>query len=86
MEKLKLEKSFREYVKDVFGEKSLKEFAGSELEGLCVSFLLKQFLLKRSEIMTILEKYSIFLEKEGYTDTDWRAEPPTAIDKFMLNL
>lgn len=30
----------------------------------------------------LLEKYSLFLEKYGYMDVDWRAEEPTAIDRF----
>lgn len=37
----------------------------------------------RSGIITLLEKYSQFLEEEGYLDTDWKTEPPFAIDKFM---
>jgi hypothetical protein len=31
----------------------------------------------------ILESYSLFLTKNGYMDTDWKDEPPTAIDEFM---
>lgn len=31
----------------------------------------------------LLEKYSMFLEAQGYLDTDWRAEHPTAIDEFI---
>lgn len=38
---------------------------------------------QRSEIMSWLEKYSMFLTKNGYMDTDWKDEPPTAIDEFM---
>lgn len=30
-----------------------------------------------------LEKYSIFLEKNGYMDIDWRTEEPFAIDEFL---
>lgn len=40
-------------------------------------------LLRRSEKIELLERYSLFLEQRGYTDIDWRAEPPYAIDEFM---
>jgi hypothetical protein len=30
-----------------------------------------------------LNNYSNFLEKNGYLDSDWREEEPTAIDKFL---
>ncbi len=41
---------------------------------------------KRGEIITLLEKYSIFLQDSGYLDTDWNTEPPFAIDEFMKTL
>jgi len=31
----------------------------------------------------LLTLYSERLEKHGYTDSDWRDEKPTAIDKFF---
>lgn len=31
----------------------------------------------------LLQQYSEFLEKNGYLDTDWREEKPTAIDRFL---
>ena len=37
----------------------------------------------RSDNMILLESYSLFLEKNGYLDIDWRAEEPFAIDEFM---
>lgn len=40
----------------------------------------------RSGQISFLEKYSQFLEDEGYLDVDWRTEPPFAIDKFMAKL
>lgn len=40
-------------------------------------------LLKHSEKIELLEKYSLFLEENGYTDIDWRTEEPFAIDEFM---
>ena len=36
--------------------------------------------------LDLLNKYSLFLEKQGYMDTDWRAEEPFAIDEFMKSL
>ena len=36
----------------------------------------------RSDEMILLEAYSLFLEKNGYLDTDWRADS-SAIDEFM---
>jgi len=40
--------------------------------------------LKRlQDIESLLTKYSEFLEASGYTDSDWREEEPTAINKFM---
>lgn len=38
---------------------------------------------ERTTRIMLLELYSHFLEDEGYTDIDWRAEHPTAIDKFI---
>jgi hypothetical protein len=43
-------------------------------------------LKERSDQITLLEKYSIFLQAEGYLDTDWNTEPPYAIDTFMDKL
>ena len=40
----------------------------------------------RSDKMILLEAYSLFLEKNGYLDTDWRAEEPFAIDEFMKQI
>jgi DNA-directed RNA polymerase subunit F len=31
----------------------------------------------------LLKEYSVFLEKYGYLDTDWREEKPTAVKRFM---
>lgn len=31
----------------------------------------------------LLEKYSEWLSKNGYMDTDWKDESPTAIDQFL---
>ena len=35
------------------------------------------------EQIDLLEKFCRFLEKEGYIDSDWWAEKPTAIEKFQ---
>jgi hypothetical protein len=40
-------------------------------------------LRKRSDDLTLLDKYTKFLLKHGYCDTDVYDEPPTAIDEFM---
>lgn len=34
----------------------------------------------------LLEKYSVWLTKHGYMDTDWKDEPPFAIDEFLKTL
>ncbi len=48
---------------------------------------LKKFIrMHRNEVLTILEKYSEWLEEQGYTDNDWRAEPPFAIDEFIKEI
>lgn len=43
----------------------------------------KEKLQKRIAEIELLEAYSLFLEKNGYMDIDWRAEPPYAIDEFL---
>lgn len=48
---------------------------------------LKKFIwTHRSDIIEILEKYSLFLEEQGFMDIDWRTEPPFAIDEFLKTL
>lgn len=42
-----------------------------------------QPLKTRSQKIELLEAYSLFLEKDGYMDIDWRAEEPYAIDEFL---
>lgn len=34
----------------------------------------------------LLEKYSMWLCKHGYMDTDWKDEEPKAIDEFLKTL
>lgn len=41
---------------------------------------------KRSDNIELLEKYSNWLMKNGYLDTDWQSEPPYAIDEFLKTL
>jgi len=43
----------------------------------------KEMLFDRTYKIELLEKYSLFLEQHGYTDTDWRVEEPFAIDEFL---
>jgi len=40
-------------------------------------------LAERSEKIGLLNKYSEFLTKSGYMDTDWKDEEPYAIDTFL---
>jgi hypothetical protein len=42
-----------------------------------------ELLNEKAEIASTLEEYSIFLSKNGYMDTDWIDEQPTAIDEFL---
>jgi len=37
----------------------------------------------RSEKILLLERYSLWLTKKGYMDTDWKDEEPFAIDEFL---
>lgn len=39
--------------------------------------------MTRNEAAELLEAYTLFLQKEGYLDTDATCEEPTAIDQFM---
>jgi len=38
---------------------------------------------ERSKKIDLLERYSLWLETQGYMDVDWRTEPPYAIDEFL---
>jgi hypothetical protein len=40
-------------------------------------------MFERHSETVLLEAYTLFLEDQGYTDTDWRAEEPFAIDEFF---
>ena len=40
----------------------------------------------QSDVITLLEKYSVWLMHHGYMDTDWKDEEPFAIDEFMIEL
>lgn len=40
-------------------------------------------LKRRSDLITLLEHYSRWLEQHGYLDTDWRTEAPFAIDEYL---
>lgn len=37
-----------------------------------------------SRDLILLEEFCRFLESAGYIDSDWYAEEPTAIDRFIL--
>lgn len=38
---------------------------------------------KRNDEIELLEAYSKYLMEHGYLDTDWKDEPPYAIDEFL---
>lgn len=42
--------------------------------------------MEKNEIIELLEKYSFWLNANGYMDTDWKDGEPYAIDKFMKQL
>jgi hypothetical protein len=43
-------------------------------------------LQERHDIINLLERYSLFLENEGYLDIDWKVEEPYAIDEFLKTI
>ena len=45
--------------------------------------IMENTLQNRSDKIKFLEEYSLFLEKNGYMDTNWRVEEPFAIDEFL---
>jgi len=57
----KLELAFRQHTKEVLGENAVKEFAGSELEALCVTFIQKQ-----GQLLPLVD---VSLPKETFTCT-----------------
>jgi len=72
------------------------EFAQSEVDRSCKEqrenimkelkvkeALKKEALTLRSNKIELLEEYSMWLTKHGYTDTDWKDEEPFAIDEFL---
>lgn len=42
---------------------------------------LTEYLKERSDKINLLYDYSVWLEKQGYLDTDWREE--NAIDEYL---
>lgn len=44
---------------------------------------MNNYIITKSEKIALLENYSTFLAANGYMDSDWREEPPYAIDEFM---
>lgn len=39
-----------------------------------------------NDALELLERYSKFLEEEGYMDNDWWSEEPKAIDEFIKTI
>lgn len=46
----------------------------------------KDRLFEHSKTIELLDKYSLWLTKNNYMDTDWKDEEPFAIDEFMKTL
>ena len=44
---------------------------------------IKEKLDRSFEKVDLLDRYSRFLEKHGYTDTDWWQEKPTSVETFL---
>lgn len=44
---------------------------------------LENRLKTRNDLINLLNEYSLFLEKEGYLDIDYKTEEPFAVDKFI---
>lgn len=42
--------------------------------------------MNKEEIYNLLDKYSDWLHKEGYIDSDYYTEEPHAVDAFMETL
>ena len=73
---------------DYFTDKGLKPFKGtfcwlSEYDKPV--FWYKE-VDQRTYDINLLDKYSIWLCKNGYIDTDYKDEPPFAIDEFLKTL
>jgi hypothetical protein len=67
-----------------YGYHTAKDEAdGIRSMGYGTRFMKENEVIIRNAKIELLEAYSKFLEEEGYTDTDWRAEEPFAIDKFL---
>jgi hypothetical protein len=45
--------------------------------------MMAKYLKANGDKLSLLHDFAEFLEKEGYMDTDWRAEEPFAIDEFI---
>lgn len=43
-------------------------------------------LTQQDNNVTLLDKFCRFAEKEGYLDSDWYAEEPKLIDRFMKEI
>ena len=46
----------------------------------------KPSLKERSDLIEQLEAFALFLEENGYMDTDWRSEEPYAIDEYLKTI
>ena len=62
--------------------KDLDAVIADEVKNLALPHVSGSLLLRSDEIC-LLEKYSLWLTKNGYMDTDWKDEEPFAIDEFL---
>lgn len=53
------------------------------LEGLANQVAIAEKLNRGVDVQEALHRYSNFLEKNGYMDSDWWSEPPNAVDRFL---
>lgn len=66
-----------EYVKQVV-EETISALDDAYNRGFKDSYNRRKF-----DVVAVLEMYSLFLERNGYMDVDWRTEEPYAIDEFL---
>ena len=61
---------------------AMRRYANERVKNLALPHVSGSLLLRSDEIC-LLEKYSLWLTKNGYMDTDWKDEEPFAIDEFL---
>lgn len=73
-----------EYLNEKFGETGTTNSLLAKLnQALHIHGIGSKRLDERSEKIALLENFSTFLAANNYMDSDWRDEPPYAIDEFL---